>query len=92
MPVMSPLLPLGYCSPFSNTELAERLYRKRYPQRDAPDCQMFTNFHHNLREYGSLQSIRHSEGGSRVTQTPKYKMYGYHSKESNSCYQRRISR
>ncbi|GFW65862.1 hypothetical protein TNCV_586881 [Trichonephila clavipes] len=49
---------------------AERLYREKYPQRDALDQRVFTNLRHNLYEYGSLRSNRHSAGGPRVAQTP----------------------
>lgn len=54
-----------------NARAAARLYRERYPQRDAPDRRMFSNLHHNLCEYGSLRGNRHSEGRPRVTRTPR---------------------
>ncbi|GFY00283.1 hypothetical protein TNCV_4710851 [Trichonephila clavipes] len=37
-----------------NAQAAERLNSERYPRRDAPDCWMFVNWHHNLCQYGSL--------------------------------------
>ena len=46
-----------------NAQATERLYHKRYSQRDAPDCQIFTNLYHNLHEYGSLQGNWYSEDG-----------------------------
>ena len=49
---------------------AARLYRKRYPQRDAPDRRMFSSLHLNLCEYGSLRGNRHSDGRPRGTRTP----------------------
>ncbi|GFX48591.1 DUF4817 domain-containing protein [Trichonephila clavipes] len=48
--------------PEENARAAQRLYRKRYPQRNAPDHLMFVNLHHNLCEYGSLRGNRNSEG------------------------------
>ncbi|GFW16092.1 isatin hydrolase [Trichonephila clavipes] len=44
-----------------NARTAERLYRKRYPQRDVPDHRMFANLHHKLCTYGSLRGNRHNE-------------------------------
>ncbi|GFW28170.1 hypothetical protein TNCV_4499001 [Trichonephila clavipes] len=52
-----------------NVRSAERLYLERYPQKDAPDPRMFTNFHHYLSEYSSLRGNRHSEDGTRVIRT-----------------------
>ena len=54
-----------------NARTAEILYRERYPQRDSPHCQIFTNLYHNLCEYGPLRSNWYSEGGSRVSRTPR---------------------
>ncbi|GFW66495.1 hypothetical protein TNCV_3310141 [Trichonephila clavipes] len=49
-----------------NAQSAEKLYLKRYSQRDAPQRLMFANLNHNLFEYGSLRDYRHSEGGPRI--------------------------
>ncbi|GFU59959.1 uncharacterized protein TNCV_667491 [Trichonephila clavipes] len=38
-----------------NAQVAERLYRERYPQADAPNRWMFINLPHNLCKYGSLR-------------------------------------
>ena len=54
-----------------NARTAEILYRERYPQREARHRQIFTNLYHSLCEYGSLRSNRYSEGGSRVSRTPR---------------------
>ncbi|GFV63180.1 hypothetical protein TNCV_1022371 [Trichonephila clavipes] len=44
-----------------NARAAERLYRERYPQREALERWMFTNSHRNLCEYGLLLVNRHRE-------------------------------
>ena len=54
-----------------NAQVAKRLYRERYPQRNALDHWMFSNLHHNLCEYGSLRGNKYSEGGPRVNLTPR---------------------
>ncbi|GFX82555.1 hypothetical protein TNCV_2167031 [Trichonephila clavipes] len=53
-----------------NARAAQRLYRERYPQTNAPDQGMLSNLYHDLCEYGSLRGDRHSEVGSQVTRIP----------------------
>ncbi|GFV41880.1 hypothetical protein TNCV_2958961 [Trichonephila clavipes] len=61
---------LIYVLPEGNARAAQdRLYRKRYPQRDTRDHRMFTNLRHNLCECESLRINRHREGRTRVTRT-----------------------
>ncbi|GFU04341.1 hypothetical protein TNCV_864381 [Trichonephila clavipes] len=52
-----------------NALARERLHHEMYPQNYRPDHHIFTNFHHNFCEYGSLRGNRHSEGEPRVIQT-----------------------
>ncbi|GFT28615.1 hypothetical protein TNCV_4832061 [Trichonephila clavipes] len=52
-----------------NARVAERLYRKRHPQRATMECLIFAYFYLSLCEYGSLQVNRQIEGGLRATRT-----------------------
>ncbi|GFU75878.1 BMP-binding endothelial regulator protein [Trichonephila clavipes] len=53
-----------------HAQAAERLYREKYPLKDASEHRMLANLHHNLCVFESLRGSRHSEDGPRVTRTP----------------------
>ncbi|GFX04809.1 hypothetical protein TNCV_2247921 [Trichonephila clavipes] len=53
-----------------SSQATERLYRKRYPQRHAPELWMFANLHLNSCEYRSLQGNKYRDCGPRATTSP----------------------